>query len=428
MLFFNQKCLVIFWMLWIFIFKIPVVALGASDTETLKRLEQMIKQQQAQIEAQAKAIETLKNQVQMLNRQAEQKPTSGQVPAKSEKVVQSSGDKVSLQLYGQVNRAVLYSNDGNDDYFYHVDNDNSSTRIGLLGKSNVSSDITAGTRIEVEFQSNPSNEVDQNNRNGVGDNNFKKRHLDLYFQSKRFGKLSLGYGDTASNNSSEVDLSGTAVIGYSAVQDIAGGQLFYDSGTDSLSTTRISDVMNNMDGLGRDDRLRYDTPNLYGLVASASTISGGGNDIALNYAAQLGSIKLAAAAAYGDPISTSSVENQFNGSVSALHSKGLNVTLAAGSRELKATGRDDATFFYGKLGYKRQFFSTGVSAFAIDYSRFEEIKANDDEADTFGAMFVQDFAKWGTEYYLGYRHHDLDRTGTDFKTIDAVLTGFRVKF
>ncbi|MFC1816429.1 porin [Thermodesulfobacteriota bacterium] len=183
-----------------------------------------------------------------------------------------------------------------------------------------------------------------------------------------------------------------------------------------------------MDGLSRDDRLRYDTPNFYGVVASASTISGSGNDIALNYGAQLGSIKVAAALAYADPISTSSVENQLNGSISALHATGLNVTFAAGSRDLKATGRNDATFFYGKLGYKRQFFSTGVSAFAIDYGRFEELKANDDEADTFGITAVQDFAKWGTEYYLGYRHHDLDRTNKDFKPIDAVLTGFRVKF
>ncbi|MFC1816428.1 hypothetical protein ACFL0M_10935 [Thermodesulfobacteriota bacterium] len=235
MLLFNQKCLFFFRILLVFIFTVPGLAFGDSDSETLIRLERLIKQQQAQIDTQAKAIENLKNQIKMLPRQAEQKPVSAQASATAEKVVKSSSDKVNVQLYGQVNRGVLYTNDGNDDYFYHVDNDNSSTRIGILGKSNVSSDISVGTKIEVEFQSNPGNEVDQNNQNGVGANNFKKRHFDLYFQSKRFGKLSFGFGDTASNSTSEVDLSGTAVIGYSAAQDMAGGQLFYDSGTASLS-------------------------------------------------------------------------------------------------------------------------------------------------------------------------------------------------
>ena len=428
MLFFNQKGLVIFKTLLIFIFTIPGIALGASDTETLKRLEQLIKQQQAQIEAQAKAIENLKNQVQMLTRQAEQKQASGQVPTKTEKVVHSSSDKVSVQLYGQVNRAVLYTDDGDDDYFYHVDNDNSSTRIGLLGKGQVNSDIQAGTKIEVEFQSNDSNVVNQNLQNGAGSNNFRKRHLDLYLESKKYGKLSLGWGNTASNETSEVDLSGTAVIGYSDIPAMAGGQLFYDANTSSLSATKIGDVMNNMDGLSRDDRIRYDTPKFYGFMASVSNVSGSGNDVALWYSAQLGSIKLAGAAAYADPVSTSSVENQLNGSISALHKSGFNLTFASGTQDIKAAGRNDATFFYGKLGYKRKYFPVGVTAVALDYGRFEEIKANGDEADTFGAMVVQDFAKWGTEYYLGYRHHDLDRTGKDFKPIDAVLTGFRLKF
>ena len=53
---------------------------------------------------------------------------------------------------------------------------------------------------------------------------------------------------------------------------------------------------------------------------------------------------------------------------------------------------------------------------------------NKDEAKSFGFQFVQDFSKWGTECYLGYRNYDLDRSGTDFNDIDALMSGVRVKF
>ncbi len=405
-----------------------VSAAYADDSETLRRLERLILQQQAQIDAQAKAIENLKQQLQAFSKQPESPPAPTRAAEKPQNVVTTRDDKVKVQLYGQLNRGVLYSNDGNDDYFYHVDNDNSSSRVGLLGKAGMIGGISAGTKIELEFQSNDSNVVDQNHQNGVGDNHFRKRQLDLYFESEKYGRLSLGWGDTASNVTSEVDLSGTAVVAYSSIQDMAGGQLFYDSNS-GLSSVKIGDVFNNMDGLSRDDRIRYDSPKLAGFTASVSNISGGANDIALRYSSQIGPVKLAAAVAYADPgANSATVDNQLNGSVSGLHKSGFSVTLAAGTRDMKGTGRNDATFLYGKLGYRQRFFAVGETAFSIDFGRYEDVKADEDEADTFGAAFVQNFSQWGTEYYLGYRNHDLDRPGSDFKPINAVLTGFRVKF
>jgi hypothetical protein len=54
--------------------------------------------------------------------------------------------------------------------------------------------------------------------------------------------------------------------------------------------------------------------------------------------------------------------------------------------------------------------------------------ADGDDADTFGFQMVQDIQEWGTEAYLGYRFHDLDRNGADYDTINALMTGMRVKF
>ena len=45
-----------------------------------------------------------------------------------------------------------------------------------------------------------------------------------------------------------------------------------------------------------------------------------------------------------------------NGSVSALHASGLNLTLAAGRRDFVAAGRLSSTFWYIKTGYLADFF------------------------------------------------------------------------
>ena len=403
-------------------------ARGESDEETLNKLKQIIEEQQDQIEAQQKTLEDLKRQVDALSEPST--PPPPQVAEKKpEAAVRSRNDKVSLKIYGQVNRAALYANDGDEGNWFFVDNDNSSTRIGLLGSTNAIEHFSLGTKLEFEFESNPSNEVSQEDKNGVGDNNFKKRHLDIFLTSKRFGQLSLGHGDTASNNTAEVDLSGTDVVGYSSIADMAGGQFFFDNDTDDLSDTTIGDVFSNFDGLGRDDRLRYDTPDFYGFVASGSVVSGDAADVALRYSAKFGDFKLAAAAAYSDPAGTSdSVDDTIDGSISVLHGSGFNLTFAGGTRDYKISGRDDGTFYYGKLGYQRKFFSIGITAMSVDYSRNEDVEQEGDEADTVGFQFVQNIDQWATEYFLGYRYHSLDRDDTDFDDINAVMTGLRVKF
>src|SRR5665648_1249547 len=44
---------------------------------------------------------------------------------------------VSLQVYGQVNKALLIWDDGFDSDAYVVDNDTSSTRVGLIGQARI---------------------------------------------------------------------------------------------------------------------------------------------------------------------------------------------------------------------------------------------------------------------------------------------------
>jgi hypothetical protein len=41
---------------------------------------------------------------------------------------------------------------------------------------------------------------------------------------------------------------------------------------------------------------------------------------------------------------------------------------------------------------------------------------------------VQYIDKWATEFYLSFRNYDLDRSGTDYEDVNALLSGLRVKF
>ncbi len=89
--------------------------------------------------------------------------------------VANKNDKMRLELYGQVNLAMLYTHDGNQDNFYQVDNDNSSTRVGFEAKARATGDVTVGAKVEAQIRSNDSNAVNQEDENGVGDNFFRKR-------------------------------------------------------------------------------------------------------------------------------------------------------------------------------------------------------------------------------------------------------------
>lgn len=66
---------------------------------------------------------------------------------------------------GQVNRALMWADDGIVSETHHVDNDNSGTRFRFTGTAaDVMPGVKAGLLFEVEFQSNASNDVSQTNR------------------------------------------------------------------------------------------------------------------------------------------------------------------------------------------------------------------------------------------------------------------------
>ena len=359
-------------------------------------------------------------------------------------VLLPSAQAVDFKISGQINRAVLWGDNGDENDTKFVDNDNSSTRFRFTGENEFDKNWKVGIVWEVQMESNSSSDdvidISNNGDNSTSDVNFTERKIEFFIGHTKLGRIWMGQGDTATNGTSEVDLSGTDVVAYSSIADMAGGFSFRDNDgniiltQDGAQESRISDTYSNFDGFSRRDRIRYDTPTFWGFFASASYMNGQSYDFALRSAHQWDSFgKLAAAVGFTPAETNRDPFTAVNGSVSFLHNSGLNLTASAAYKDWDSNGRNSSSNFYGKLGYKWRKW-----AFSVDGTQSNRVQSDGDEALSFSAAVVWNV--WDSvELYGCYRWHELDRdreyvdTGTgetqhDAQDINAVMIGGRVKF
>ncbi|BCP55173.1 hypothetical protein K32_37900 [Kaistia sp. 32K] len=345
--------------------------------------------------------------------------------------LRTGNDDAYIELYGQINKGLLIFDDGGSTLGYGpVDNGNSSTRAGARIYGRVNDDWGMGGNLEWEWTPYSTNNVNQLNRGDYDWDANLLRKAELYLESKTYGKLWLGQGSMASDGSAEVDLSGTTVVGYALVSDMAGGPFFrFSDGT--LTSVKVKDAFTDFDGLGRKLRVRYDTPQYAGFTLSSSvgtqvvptTTDVTVWDIAARYDNTLSDFKISAAIAYSQPGNDQSL---VDGSVSVLHQpSGLSVTAAAAYSDEETV---DGRYGYLKLGYQTKYFEAGKTAFSVDAYYGKDIDAPGSSSTSFGAQLVQNLDYYQTELYLGLRSYDYQEPAADIDKSYAVLGGARVKF
>src|SRR6476661_8536798 len=108
--------------------------------------------------------------------------------------VRKGNKKVSVTVYGQVNRAVLFWDDHVESNTYAVDNNYESSRFGLKGSAKIAGDWSAGYRLEVEPTEANSARLNQFNDNNQMDaaGALNVRHSFLYLNNKKWGEVRLG--------------------------------------------------------------------------------------------------------------------------------------------------------------------------------------------------------------------------------------------
>lgn len=343
---------------------------------------------------------------------------------KAPQVTQSGNNKVKLALSGQIGRAVIVADDGFNSDTVHGDNATASSRIRLAGAAKLDDNWSAGTDIEFETSSASTRNTGFGTDSGAFSIN--ERKVEFWVQHKGFGRVWVGQGDTATNQSSEADLSGTStLVGHSDIGATFGGIAFRNKANRANGLT-VNNVFNNFDGQHRDDRVRYDTPTFGGgFIVSASLIEGGATDGAIRYNAKIGDTEVAAAVAYADNDSRTGFDTQKNGSVSVKFASGFNVTAAAGTRDI---GPRNSDFWFGKLGYIAKLTTVGNSAFAVDYYTQDDFSVAGAEAQAWGVSYVQTVDAFATDFYVSVRNHQYDTLAANFKDVIGVITGARVRF
>ncbi len=356
-----------------------------------------------QLQAQAAMIDALSKKVEQLS--ANQGGVSGGVKG------------VSLKVSGQVNRAVMFVSDGNDkSAFNYVDNDASSTRVRWDAVANVSDSTEVGTRLEMEMESNTSAGAALNGNapgngqpvNGAGNavnrDSFVARHAYVYIKGG-FGTLTTGQQGDATEGLLHSSFNYASLAGINP-EDTTG---IANAGVNLLSFG---------DG-GRQDSLRYDTPNFGGAKASISTRDSGDVTAAIRYAGQVAGLGVLAALGYQ--------ENKGNDAFVA-GSFGINFGVVAlnGSFGEELDDNNNDQFYYSLgLAHKGSYVDMGPTSLGVQYMSNNGSFDGNGNVYSVGLGLVQGVAA-GAEAYAQLTFHG----GLEGAVGDAVasMVGMRVKF
>jgi predicted porin len=333
---------------------------------------------------------------------------------------------LQVQLYGQVNRALMFADNEVNSKWFHVDGQPSSTRFGIQGISQVMPGLRAGGRIESEMKSNPSNVVSFTDASAGavgGQVLFAERWLDAWLEGA-WGRIEMGQGSGAADDASTIDLSGTGIANGVALADWGGAIPFTTAGGVATGLNPNA-VIDNLDFESRYDRVRYISPVFGGFRFQAGfgqkSDAGEAMEASIWYTAKIAG-ELQAALGYSSVNLAPDDQVTVGGSVSWLHTSGFNITGAYTTRDLPVAPSRDASHWYIKPGYK-----FGPHAISFIYAVGEDQATAGDEATGYGLGYVWNPIRWA-EIYANYIMYKLDQTGGSLNDITVAAVGTRIRF
>ncbi|MGL4395356.1 MAG: porin [Hyphomicrobium sp.] len=377
--------------------------------------------------------------------------------------------KVSLEISGQVNEAVMFWDDGEESNAYVVTNDNSRSRFRFKGDAKIVDGWKAGYLLELGARSANSKRSNQDNDQGDGAGLLDLRHSYWFIDSKQMGRISVGLTGGASEGVTEINLSQTKDVAKFSDQEDTGLGLFLRNaggGLSALSWRRLIRDNGDQPGEGRRSNIvKYDTPSMAGFVATAAWGEDDHWDVGLRYAGEFGGFKLGAGIAYGENRENTALSgqvgfeclaqgagalasgtsdascNQIGGSVSVMHvQSGIYVNFGAGQLQddligrtdrFQGTGADDESTFYAvEAGIEQKWNELGKTTIFGQYYQNDgganarrNLAAGDaanpfagasrifeTELTSYGGGVVQGIDAAAMSLYVFYRHYEADVT------------------
>jgi predicted porin len=338
---------------------------------------------------------------------------------------------LQVQLYGQVNRALMYADDEVRSKIFHVDGQPSSTRFGIMGTSQIAPGLRAGARIESEMKSNPSHEVSFATPSQgalAGDAvGFAERWLDASIEGA-WGRIEMGQGSGAADDASTIDISGTSIANGWCICDWGGGIAIVNSAGAPVGAT-VGAVMDNMDFESRYDRVRYISPVLGGFRGQVGfgqrTSEGEAVEASLWYTAKIAG-EIQAGIGWSNVNLSPTDRETIGGSVSWLHTSGFSVTFAYNKQDLPVAPARDATHMSGKVGYK-----FGTNAIAVGYTTVEDLALAGTEGKAYHVGYVWNPIRWA-EFYANYINYTFDGSvggvAINANDVKVAAIGTRIRF
>ena len=340
----------------------------------------------------------------------------------------------TFDYYGHLNPAFVSVDDGVATKSFVANNDNSTSRFGFNIRRPV-----GGSEFRFNFETSlgfpATSQYDNDPATSDPTFNWTQENLrkvDFSIGGDNWGRLSIGQGSTASDGSAEIDLSDIGLTTYVGIGDVAGSFQFRNAAGNALSGISVGSVFSQFDGNGRRCRIRYDTPSLSGFSVAASygeeclkhNRDEKYTDVALSYENEFANnTHFKARVAWFEQDKSGVRTEGAAGSASVVMPSGLNVTVASG-------GMGTPSYVYGKIGFKRRFFSTGQTSFGIDYFDGSDYAltggATSSSSQSWGVGVTQDFDDvQGHKFaaYLGYRNHKFDDNVANYNDIDSVIFG-----
>lgn len=303
--------------------------------------------------------------------------------------------KMALTVYGQVNEAVLWVDNGSETRKTVTNNGNAQTRFGFMGEAKFAPGWTAGYLLEVGTAAA--------SESGSAEYKLGIRHSATFLRNDSLGTIWLGKTSTATDGVAEIDLTNA---------NIASTRLSLEP----LSTSYLGGMNLPYDG-NREEVLKYVSPTVAGFVASAAWYSGKNDawDASLRYAGEFGGVvRVAAGLGYRveDNIAwwTGNAKSKtLNASGSVLHiPSGLflngsygDMTGATASTTLPLA---DIRAWHVQAGVERKIFDIGPTTLFGEYGRLEA-KSGGGSTDMWGLGAVQEISGASMSLYAGYRDY-----------------------
>lgn len=340
-----------------------------------------------------------------------------------------NGNATDLTVYGQVNRNMMFYNDGEESGYRHQDGDNGSTRFGLKASGKINESISVGAQLEMEMQSNDPGSISQSSEVGGG-GSFSERLANVHFAHKQFGKLTMGQASVVSDGMSDgLDL-GYAAGAFAGMDTslLVDGMLFRNDNTAAaLSTTTVRNVFTTLDR-GREDLIAYETPSMNGLKGEAALYDSGEWGVGAKYDNKFGGVQLRVRAFYENLSGSGTSGDRWQIGASMKHESGVSLTGLYGKAD--PDSGNNHTYYGATVGYTANMNALGATGLGVHIEGTQDHAGDGIDGQAIGVGFNQQIKAAGTNIYGNVMWWDVDvpSTSTQLDSLVTFMVGAQVKF